>query len=166
PETMSSNETAEAIAKAAQQHPGSGHISSARLQGMLFFGNAASLFQSLRSRVLDCPTGSPNCFALDFRQVTGLDASAVLTFSRLLTLAKSHNTVLVYVGLSEAFKRQLIRGDGLDLDSPHCQLSAGGKYDPNQSVPSAEPPILSLSFIAQQGDIVGMSPEKSTPDSP
>ncbi|MGB3615473.1 MAG: SulP family inorganic anion transporter, partial [Elainellaceae cyanobacterium] len=71
PETMSSNETAGAIAKAAQQHPGSGHMSSARLQGMLFFGNAASLFQSLRSRVLDCPTGSPNCFALDFRQVTG-----------------------------------------------------------------------------------------------
>ena len=118
-----------AIAEAIQDLE-SGHGVSARLQGTLFFGNATILFQALRSLALDIATSEPpRHFALDFRRVTSLDSSAVLTFSRLLTLAKSHNIILSYIGLSETFKLQLIRGNGLDLDSPHCQL-----IDPSDGV--------------------------------
>lgn len=93
------------------------------LQGHLFFGNATQLSQTLRSQALeiaDSPT--PNSLILDFGGVLSLDSSSVMTFSRLLKLAKTKNLCLVFISLSEPFQQQLQKGDALDLESEHSRI--------------------------------------------
>ncbi|MEM7067094.1 MAG: SulP family inorganic anion transporter [Cyanobacteria bacterium P01_B01_bin.77] len=93
------------------------------LQGFLFFGNAASLFQQVRSHILHPTTGnSPDYLVLNFQAVLGLDASAVLSFSKLSKLAHDRQLTLVFSQVSETLQRQLSRGRGLDLDSDYCLL--------------------------------------------
>lgn len=93
------------------------------LRGFLFFGNAASLFQQVRSHLLHPATGqSPDYLVLNFQSVLGLDASAVLSFSKLSKLAHDRQLTLVFSQASEPLQRQLSRGQGLDLDSDYCLL--------------------------------------------
>ncbi|MGF1512351.1 MAG: SulP family inorganic anion transporter [Elainellaceae cyanobacterium] len=136
PSTAALSGAAVAIAQAHQDrlHPDQAQTAGrpahrAVLQGFLFFGNAASLFQSLRRSALEIPAASAsNTFILDFSRVMGLDSSAVLTFKKLLSLAQRHDITLIYVGLSDAFKIQLVRGEGLDLSCPHCQMFESSDY--------------------------------------
>jgi SulP family sulfate permease len=101
-------------------HPPTG-VEWVDLQGFLFFGNAAALFRQLRDRILHPPTGAPPQYlVLNFQAVAGLDASAVLSFSKLLKLAGDHGLTLVFSQVSVPFQRQLCRGGGLALDSETC----------------------------------------------
>lgn len=63
---------------------------------------------------------TPRYLLLDFRQVSGLDASAVLTFSRILESAEQKGLTVVYTHLTPEFEKQLIRGRGLLENSPQC----------------------------------------------
>ncbi|ESA38399.1 cyclic nucleotide-binding protein [Leptolyngbya sp. Heron Island J] len=93
------------------------------LRGFLFFGNAANLFQQLRARIIHPPTGqTPDYLVLSFQSVLGLDASAVLCFSKLLKLANDQQLTLVFSQVSKPFQQQLSRGQGMNLDSDYCML--------------------------------------------
>ncbi|MBE9070066.1 SulP family inorganic anion transporter [Leptolyngbya cf. ectocarpi LEGE 11479] len=93
------------------------------LQGFLFFGNAASLFQQVRSHILHPTTRrSPDYLVLNFQSVLGIDASAVLSFSKLSKLARDRQLTLVFSQASEPLQQQLSRGQGMDLDSNYCLL--------------------------------------------
>ena len=93
------------------------------LKGFLFFGNAATLFQQLRARILHPPTGqTPDYLVLNFQSVLGLDASAVLSFSKLMKLANDQQLTLVFSQVAEPLQRQLSRGQGMDLESDYCML--------------------------------------------
>ncbi len=127
-ESVVLSDTAEAIAQMKKHDPEGQSVSHAVLQGFLFFGNAASLFQSLQSTLEPCDADTPKTFVLDFCRVVSLDSSAVLAFKKLLSLAKRKNITLVYVGLSDAFKTQLLRGEGIDLSCSHCQLFESSDY--------------------------------------
>ncbi len=85
------------------------------LQGFLFFGTADNLFQQVRRRVADDTLASLLYAVLDFRQVSGLDSSAVLSFVKLKQLARSQGFTLILAHCSEAIRRQLERG-GLEED--------------------------------------------------
>jgi SulP family sulfate permease len=94
-----------------------GAILIIRLQGYLFFGTA----DRLRRRVQGAVTGHgrdhhhhtphrPRFVVIDFRRVTGLDSSAVVSFIRLGQMAEREGYVVVMSGLAPAAERALARG--------------------------------------------------------
>ncbi|MGC1216612.1 MAG: SulP family inorganic anion transporter [Phormidesmis sp.] len=93
------------------------------LQGFLFFGNAVFLFQELRSQILQSSHSEAiDHLVINFQSVLGLDASAVLSFSKLMKLANDEKFTLVFSQISEPLRRQLIRGQGMALESDYCVL--------------------------------------------
>jgi sulfate permease, SulP family len=85
------------------------------LQGFIFFGTANALLARIRLRLGDESLAPLRFLALDFRRVTGLDSSAVLSFAKALKLTESGDFELVLTGLSGGVRSQLERG-GLVLD--------------------------------------------------
>jgi SulP family sulfate permease len=80
------------------------------LQGFVFFGTANALLERIRSRVADRHLPRVRFLVLDFRRVTGVDASAALSFARVMRLAEAQAFSLVLTGMSERVRDQLARG--------------------------------------------------------
>jgi len=79
------------------------------LQGYLFFGTAHGLLQRVRDRLAQPELPAPHYVLLDFRRVNGMDVSAVLSFARMVQLARSRNLTLVLTDLSPGLQSQLER---------------------------------------------------------
>lgn len=77
------------------------------LQGYLFFGTANRLLEQVRQRVEASELPVPHYLLLDFRQVNGMDASAVLSFVKMKQLAAIHNIVLIFTHLSPLDRERL-----------------------------------------------------------
>ncbi|MEB3210319.1 MAG: SulP family inorganic anion transporter [Leptolyngbyaceae bacterium] len=99
------------------------------LQGFLFFGTANYLLSKVRDRILRTREVLPEAseasqplryVLIDFRQVSGLDSSAVLTFDKILKLARQHDFLLVLTNLAADLKEELQLG--INLDGGGCQL--------------------------------------------
>jgi SulP family sulfate permease len=95
------------------------------LQGFVFFGTANELLERVRARGRDEDEPPLRALILDFRRVSGVDASAVLGFRKAKQLAATEGFDLLLSGVRPAVVRQLERGglgagDGLhyhaDLD--------------------------------------------------
>jgi SulP family sulfate permease len=67
------------------------------LQGFVFFGTANRIIDRVKDHVRDTP--SARFVIFDFRQVTGVDSSAVALFERIALLARDQNLTLVLTGL-------------------------------------------------------------------
>lgn len=80
------------------------------LQGFLFFGTADNLFQQVRRRTADADLAALRFAILDFRQVSGLDSSAVLSFVKMRQLAETQDFVLVFAHCSDETRHQLDKG--------------------------------------------------------
>jgi SulP family sulfate permease len=89
-----------------------------RLQGFLFFGTADRLRQRVERRATDRATRT-HFVVIDFRRVTGLDSSTVLSFIRLSQTAVREAFTIVFTGASDATRATMLRG-GLDVgdDAP------------------------------------------------
>lgn len=81
-----------------------------RLQGFIFFGTADNLLNQLRARLEDNKQPLPRFILLDFRRVTGLDATALLSFNKIQQLVQTDKINLIFTELSPTMKRQLIQG--------------------------------------------------------
>lgn len=92
------------------------------LQGYVFFGTADYLLQQVRDRVEKIEEQPLNYILIDFREVEGLDASGVLTFIKLLKIARQQNLTLVYTNLLPTLETQLRQGGGIDEDESRCQI--------------------------------------------
>ncbi len=79
------------------------------LQGFIFFGTANDLLDRVRQRIRDLELPVPRFVVLDFREVLGLDASAVLSFAKMTQLAHRYNIVLVFCHLPTEVRRRLER---------------------------------------------------------
>lgn len=86
------------------------------LQGVIFFGTANKLIHQIRDRFEQ--NSSVRFVILDFRLVSGLDASAVLSFDKLKQLATQRQGHLLFTHLSKEAKERLRQGDCLDDDDP------------------------------------------------
>jgi SulP family sulfate permease len=86
------------------------------LRGYLFFGTANGLLERIRARVLDGTKPPVRFIVLDFRRVTGLDSSAVLSFVKARQLAEAQDLTLVLTHLSEEMHSQLELGGLSELD--------------------------------------------------
>jgi sulfate permease, SulP family len=84
-----------------------------RVNGFVFFGSANSLLERIRKRVEAEP---PRFLVVDLRRVTGVDSSAVVSFVKVVHLAKSSGFQLVFTGASDPVRRQLERGGVVEAD--------------------------------------------------
>lgn len=79
------------------------------LQGFIFFGRSNQLLEQIRQRI-DAPHLTSLRFAiLDFRQVTGIDASAALSFEKMVQLASAREIILLFTHLSNKDEPHLRR---------------------------------------------------------
>lgn len=83
------------------------------LQGFVFFGTGNSLLERIRERVDDAGRSPVRFLVLDLRRVTGIDLSAVVSFSKVLNLAVTKGFTLVLTGLQDSVRRPLALG-GID----------------------------------------------------
>ncbi len=77
------------------------------LQGFIFFGTADKLVSRIRERIEAPDKPKLQYLLLDFQLVTGIDSSAILSFSKLKKLTLNHGTTLVFTGLSPKIQDQL-----------------------------------------------------------
>ncbi len=75
-----------------------------QLQGFIFFGTASRILEHLRA-LLDAPD-PPEMVIMDFRQVTGVDSSAVALFERVSLFARDKRLQLVLTDLAESQRSQ------------------------------------------------------------
>ena len=72
-----------------------------RLQGFLFFGTADRLRKRIGERVKRLEGRSIRYLVVDFQRVTGVDSSAVMSFSRLSQMTTPDRLVVVLCGMSD-----------------------------------------------------------------
>jgi SulP family sulfate permease len=84
-----------------------------RVNGFVFFGTASGLLEGIRKRV---DAGSLRFLLVDLRRVTGMDASAVLSFRKAAQLAETAGFELVLAGVPPRVQRQLRHGDVVASD--------------------------------------------------
>lgn len=87
-----------------------GEILILQLQGFIFFGTANRLYEQIQKRTGKLAE-SPVCYViLDFKHVSGLDSTGLLSFEKLLQLVEDRQISLVFTGLPERVARQFERG--------------------------------------------------------
>jgi SulP family sulfate permease len=79
------------------------------LQGYVFFGTANGVYEQLKERLGAAEANPPRVVMLDFRRVSGVDASAALSFVRLKRLLRRHKALLALSHLDPAIDGQLRR---------------------------------------------------------
>lgn len=88
----------------------SGALLALELQGFLFFGTSERLLQRVR-RHLDRAHGSGlRYLLLDFRRVTGSDATAALSFLKMLRLASARGVALMLTDVPPAVRDRFVVG--------------------------------------------------------
>lgn len=90
-----------------------GQILILKLQGYLFFGTADSLLTQVRQRIHDRRLTPLRFLAFDFALVTGLDSSALISFTKMAQLAAAQHFIIVLTQLSPQILRQLEREHAL-----------------------------------------------------
>jgi SulP family sulfate permease len=120
-----------------------------QLQGFIFFGTAYRLLNQIRQRMNNPGLPRLRFIVLDFHQVSGLDSSAVSSFSRLKQLAETHKLQLVFTHLSAEMKGLLEMGSLVDGQDDTFRilptLDHGAEWCENQilageNVSTNEPP--------------------------
>ena len=82
------------------------------LQGYLFFGTANQVFEQVRAELLSRQEHPPWLVLLDFRQVSGIDTSAALSFLRLKRLLSRQKILLAFTNLNPKIE-QILKTDVL-----------------------------------------------------
>ena len=89
-----------------------------QLQGYIFFGTAYSLLKQVQRRLLTDDPAQVSYIILDFRHVKGIDASAIVAFTRMRKLVEGYNVTLTLTELAPAVRKQLTRGGCIDEPEP------------------------------------------------
>ena len=84
------------------------HVFILPLQGFIFFGTANRLLQRVLNRIESDSGDSIKYLLSDFRQVTGMDSSAVNSFNKLKIMAENHQFHILLCGLDQDINEQLL----------------------------------------------------------
>jgi SulP family sulfate permease len=133
------------------------------LQGFIFFGTANRLLEQVRQRANDPDLPAPRYVVFDFRQVSGLDASAVLSFTKMKQLAEAKNMRLVFTHLPARVRRQLANEVLTDADRSLWHVEA----DLDHGVEWCEEQILQVrdteeTATARRARVATFQPESIT----
>ncbi|MDX1569244.1 MAG: SulP family inorganic anion transporter [Xanthomonadales bacterium] len=88
-----------------------------KLQGFIFFGTANGLLEQVRQRLAEADKERLDFMVLDFKAVTGIDSSSVLSFVKMLQLAEKNHFTLVFTHLTPDIER-LLNKEGFDKADP------------------------------------------------
>jgi SulP family sulfate permease len=88
-----------------------------QLQGFIFFGTANKLLEQVRSRIEEPALTKLNFLILDFAKVSGLDSTALLSFSKMKQILHDRGIVSLVTGPSAEILNQLERGGFISRDS-------------------------------------------------
>jgi SulP family sulfate permease len=101
-------------------------IAILELRGLIFLGSANHLVQKVRQRLhlhKRLSSQPPLRFlVLDFEQVSSLDPSAVLSFTKIKQISTQHNIQLVFTHLAPPFRHQLQQGNCYNPSTSDIQL--------------------------------------------
>ncbi|MBC8097097.1 MAG: SLC26A/SulP transporter family protein, partial [Akkermansiaceae bacterium] len=86
-----------------------------KLQGFIFFGTANTLLNDIRQRAENRTLLALRFVVLDFRRVSGIDSSAVLSLAKARQVAEKQGFVLVLSHLPPRIRQLLLRG-GFERD--------------------------------------------------
>ncbi|MCG8422464.1 MAG: SulP family inorganic anion transporter [Proteobacteria bacterium] len=86
-----------------------------KLQGFLFFGTANRLLATIRERADNLEILPLRYLLLDFKEVKGVDSSAVLSFQRMRMLAQERDFYMVITGLSPQLRKTFEKGEMLEV---------------------------------------------------
>jgi SulP family sulfate permease len=103
-----------------RQNPGWLYI--LELQGYLFFGTTVKIYNAVKSRLAAQAQDTPEYIVLDFRQVVGIDASAVQNFQRILQLVEGSETVVGFSALPEDVQNQLEKNVLTKIDTKNWRI--------------------------------------------
>jgi SulP family sulfate permease len=99
--------------RALMEHHGAS-IVIMKLSGFVFFGTSDRIIQRIAHSLASAGAVKVRFVVLDFRRVSGIDSSAVMSFNRLGRLARKHDVVVVLAGLNDEAAERLRKG-GLDI---------------------------------------------------
>jgi SulP family sulfate permease len=95
-----------------------------KLQGYIFFGTAHSLLHRVRVRAHSGDQPALRHLFLDFRHVTGIDSSALLSFAKLLQFSRQFDFRIVCVSIAPPILHALRREPALFAGENALQLHA------------------------------------------
>ena len=129
-----------------------------QLQGYIFFGTAHSLLETIKHEFKENP--KINFIILDFKQVNGLDATALLSFSKIIRLIKENNAELIISDLSETLKdsfkpleqENLQFAQNLDFALEHSEIELLKDYREEQAKFGLRERLLQLEPNKEQVD--------------
>ena len=90
-----------------------------RLKGYIFFGTAHRLLVDVEELVDNQEQRPLSYIVLDFRQVRGVDSSAVRSFGRMVQVVQHHDIQLIFADMPPDIKSRL---EANVLSSPNCHL--------------------------------------------
>lgn len=67
-----------------------------QLQGFIFFGTATNILDQVRQRFEAVENPQLRYVLFDFQQVTGVDSTAALSFTKMVNIAKKHHVTLIF----------------------------------------------------------------------
>ena len=88
-----------------------------QLQGFIFFGTANKLLEQARGRVEDLKQTPLQFLILDFAKVSGLDSTALLSFSKMKQILQDRSITILVTGPSAEILKQLEKGGFVSKDS-------------------------------------------------
>lgn len=92
------------------------------LQSYIFFGTANALLEQVRTRLENLELPPIQFLVMDFRLVSGVDCSVVLSFIKIRQLAAQHQLRLVFTYLQPSILQQLQQGGGVVPHDPLIQI--------------------------------------------
>jgi SulP family sulfate permease len=110
------------------------------LQGFIFFGTANALLEEVLQRLENINLPQLQFVVFDFRLVSGLDSSVVLSFLKMKQLAQKHELGLVFTHLQPSIQQQLQQGGLIEPDDAICHLF----YDLDRGIEWCENRILAM----------------------
>jgi SulP family sulfate permease len=93
-----------------------------QLQGLLFFGTGSQLLAEVKDRLTQPDLKPLKILVLDFRLVSGIDSSAVVSFVKLRYIAEKNDFILVFTSLPDTVEGLLRQGGALTTDDPNLYV--------------------------------------------
>jgi len=93
-----------------------------KLHGFIFFGTANNLLNQIRERARNSDLPGLKFVLLDFRDVTGIDTSAVISLIKMHQLAGKESFILVFTHLSDTILLQMERGGLIEEEDKNLYM--------------------------------------------
>ena len=108
-----------------------------QLQGFIFFGTANKLLEQVRSHIAQSGKIPLEFLVLDFSKVSGLDSTAMLSFSKMKQIMHDREIAILVTGASAEVLKQLVKGMFVSSDSIYPDLDHGLEWVENQLLKTA-----------------------------